>query len=67
MARVVTYQAPRGDTIALTEEQVQRLSEACVWPRNGIGEEYCTPTHGLHWGDPDFTDTEIDTLIREAR
>ena len=63
MTQVVTYQAPSGGTIDLTQEQVQRLEASRVWPRNGIGEEYCSVEVGLHRGVSTYSDAEIDAMI----
>jgi hypothetical protein len=63
MTKVITYQAPHGDTINVTRSQKIRLATAGMWPKNRRGEEYCTVSHGLHTGEPTFTDAEIEAMI----
>ena len=58
--RVFTYQAPNGEAIDLTQSQIFDLREADVWPRNSKGELYCTVSHGLHFGEPTFTNFSVD-------
>lgn len=53
MTKVITYQAPNGDTIRLTLLQVAELERNRTWPRNRVGEEYCQVSHGAHHGVPD--------------
>lgn len=64
MAKVITYQTPSGDTIDLTHDQIEKLNDAGVWPRNHRGEEYCSVSHGAHNGKPSLTDNEIREFIR---
>ena len=35
------------------------------WPRTARGEEYCTVSHGLHDGEPTYTDVEWADLLSE--
>lgn len=51
MNKVITYQAPNGQTIDLTPKQIATLERAGQWPRNASGE-YCSVSHGLHSGEP---------------
>jgi hypothetical protein len=51
--KVVTWQAPNGETINLTRQQERQLRAGGTWPRNSRGEEYCQVSHGLHIGEPD--------------
>jgi hypothetical protein len=48
MKKVITYQAPNGETIDLTEQEISEHRSAGTWPKNSRGEEYCTVSHGLH-------------------
>ena len=57
--RVVTYQAPNGETIDLSQAQVAMLERAQKWPRNNRGEEYCSVSHGLHEGIPIYSDAQL--------
>lgn len=57
--KVVTFQAPNGETIDLTSAQVQMLERAQKWPRNSRGEEYCSVSHGLHEGPPTYSDAQL--------
>lgn len=59
MWMVITYIAPNGATIRLTQAQIDMLDAARKWPRNPRGEEYCTVSHGLHYGEPSMTDAEL--------
>ena len=43
--RVVTYQAPNGEAIDLSQAQVAMLERGRKWPRNSRGEEYCSVSH----------------------
>ena len=52
--KVITYQAPNGETIDLTSAQVEMLERAQKWPRNSRGEEYCSVSHGVHAGTPTY-------------
>ena len=47
---VITYQAPDGATIDLTQVEIARHERQGTWPRNSIGQEYCTLVRGLHEG-----------------
>lgn len=64
--KVVTYQSPNGDTINLTRAQASKLTAARMWPRDYRGQEYCSVSHGLHRGEPTYTDAEIAALIDAA-
>jgi hypothetical protein len=63
MPKVVTYSAPSGGSINVTYKQERRLRNARTWPKNERGEEYCQVSHGLHAGEPSFTDDDIAKLI----
>lgn len=67
MTRVITYSSPTGATIRLTETQIAMLRKAGTWPRDWRGQEYCTVSHGLHNGIPDYTDSELRGFIIRAR
>ena len=57
--KVVTYQAPNGETIDLSQSQAAMLERAQKWPRNSRGEEYCSVSHGLHEGEPTYADAQL--------
>ena len=57
--KVVTYQAPNGETIDLSQSQAAMLERAQKWPRNSRGEEYCSVSHGLHEGEPTYSDAQL--------
>ena len=57
--KVITYQAPNGETIDLSLAQVAMLERAQKWPRNNRGEEYCSVSHGLHEGEPTYSDAQL--------
>lgn len=57
--RVVTYQSPNGETIDLTSAQVEMLERAQKWARNSRGEEFCSVSHGLHEGEPTYSDAQL--------
>jgi len=59
MNQVITYQSPSGATVDLTPAQIERLGCAGVWPRDFRGQEYCMFSHGLHEGDPTYSDAEL--------
>lgn len=63
--KVVTYQTDRGETINLSTTQIKRLKAAAKWPRNSVGREYCSVSHGMHYGTPTYTDAEIEQIIAE--
>ena len=57
--KVVTYQAPNGETIDLSQAQVAMLERGGKWPRTSRGEEYCSVSHGLHEGEPTYSDAQL--------
>ena len=57
--KVITYQAPNGETIDLSLAQVDMLERGGKWPRNSRGEEYCSVSHGLHEETPTYSDAEL--------
>jgi hypothetical protein len=59
MSKVITWQSPSGATIDVTPAQEAMLQAAGVWPRDESGGEYCSVSHGLHHGEPTFTDAEL--------
>ncbi len=59
-ALVITFQAPNGDSIHLTQAQIAAFHRAGTWPRNSRGEEFCSVSHGLHMGTPSMTDAPTD-------
>ncbi|MDI3258451.1 MAG: hypothetical protein QJR02_02010 [Sinobacteraceae bacterium] len=67
MSKVITYQAPNGQTIDLTRTQITMLEDAGKWPRTARGEEYCTVSHGLHVGEPSMTDDELHADVIDKR
>lgn len=60
--KVITYQAPDGAIINLTQRQVAMLEKAGRWPRNASGE-YCTVSHGLHAGEPTCETNLVSDLV----
>lgn len=60
--KVITYQAPNGATINVTEGQIKMARQVGAWPRSG-GQEYCTVSHGLHTGEPTYTSDEWIGLL----
>lgn len=67
MIKIVTYGvAGRGETIGLTPKQERMLRSAGVWPRNRHGH-YTNVQHGLHGGEPTYTDTEIAAAIEAGQ
>jgi len=56
---VITYQSPNGVIIELTPDQIRELDSAGVWPRDDQGQEFCSVSHGLHEGDPTYSDAEL--------
>lgn len=60
---VITYSSPRGGSINLTPKQVNILEAARVWPRDWSGEEYCTVSHGKHYGCPDTDSGLVSDLM----
>jgi hypothetical protein len=63
LRRVIEYESPTGQRITLTPAQVRRLDAARVWPRDGLGAEYCRVFRGLHRGVPTYDDAEIEEII----
>ena len=57
--KVITYQAPNGETIDLSQAQVAMLERAQSWPRNSRGEEYCSVSRGLHAGSATYSDAQL--------
>ena len=57
--KVVTYQAPNGETIDLSQAQVAMLERGGKWPRTSRGEEFCSVSHGLHEGEPTYSDAQL--------
>jgi hypothetical protein len=57
--KVITYQSPSESKINLTPDQVAKLERAGVWPRDERGQEYCSVSHGLHTGSPDYDDEQL--------
>lgn len=57
--RVVTYQAPNGETIDLSQAQVAMLEREQKWPRNSRGEEFCSVSWGLHAGSATYSDAQL--------
>lgn len=67
MAKVITYGvAGRGETIDLTRTQERMLRRANLWPRNRYGH-YTSVHHGLHQGEPTYTDSEIAAAIETGK
>lgn len=51
--QVVTWQSPRGNKFSIC----QNCARAHVPnPRDSVGQEFCTVSHGLHKGDCDHAD-----------
>lgn len=64
MQDVITYQSPGGARINLTPRQADILEGAGVWPRDARGREFCSVSHGEHYGRPTWTDEQIATMAR---
>ena len=64
--KVITYQAPNGETIDLSTGQVEMLERAQKWPRNSRGEEYCSVSHGAHAGVPTYSDAQLRIEVVNA-
>jgi len=62
MKTIITYQAPDGEKINLTPCQVARLRQEGRWLRNAHGAEFCTVSHGRHWGWPSYSDEELTEI-----
>lgn len=62
--KIITYQAPNGQTIDISRRQIRQLTAAGKWPRNKSGE-YCSISMGLHVGTPSRTDEELLALAGE--
>jgi hypothetical protein len=62
MQKVITYQS-KVAAINLTKKQVALLKDNRVWPKDYQGEEYCQVSHGLHLGEPTFTDAELSDEV----
>jgi hypothetical protein len=62
-AKVITYQTSNGSSINLTRKQIKVLEEAGEWPKNRVGEEYATVSHGLHDGYPDCETEVLSDLL----
>lgn len=62
MANVITYQNANDIYCNLTLQQAEKLEAAGLWIRNE-GGYLSLISHGLHWGEPDFTDEQITSLI----
>ena len=60
--RVVTWQAPDGETVNVTLQQAQAMRRASYWPRNSSGE-YCTVSRGQHRGRPTWTNAQLAAMI----
>lgn len=63
MSTVITFQSPRGEKINLTPAQVKTLEKAGCWPKDSVGEQYCTVSHGKHYGTPDCATNDIVDLL----
>ena len=63
---VVTYQSPSGSEINLTPKQIRHLEKQGVWLRDDGGQEYCTVSHGRHFGAPTFATIEALALATEG-
>lgn len=59
MFKIVTYQSPAGKRLSLTPRQERMIEASGFWPRDSIGQEYCSVHNGLHRGEPTYTDAEI--------
>ena len=65
--KVITYSAPSGGDISVTQRQAAILKKAGFWPRSPRGDEYCQVSYGLHVGCPTWTDAEVKGLILNCR
>ena len=60
--KVITYQAPNGSKIDVTDKQAKMMEAAGVWPKNNRGEDYCQVSQGLHAGEPTYNDEQIQSF-----
>lgn len=67
LARVITWQAPNGAKINITPKAEVLMKEKGFWPKNSIGEEYCSVSRGLHLADVDISAADVPDLIKKAR
>ena len=61
--KIITYQAPNGQTIDISRQQERQLAAAGKWPRNDSGE-YCSASMGMHSGQP--THADMDQLLERC-
>jgi hypothetical protein len=64
MIRIITWQSPSGRTVAITRRQEKTLRKAGFWPRDSHGDEFCSVSHGLHIGQPTWTDAQVEQIIQ---
>jgi len=58
MRKVVTWQSPRGYQVDLCNKCADKFKADKAWPRDELGEEYCTVSHGRHYGWCSFCSEE---------
>jgi hypothetical protein len=63
--RVVTWQSPSGRTCNVTRQQEKTMRKAGFWPRDSYGDEFCAVSHGLHVGQPTWTNTQLAAMIAQ--
>ena len=64
--KVVTWQAPRGDTLNVCQDCQSAYERDGAWLKNDIGEEYCQVSRGLHEWLCDICDRGGDKRELEA-
>jgi hypothetical protein len=63
--KVVTYQAPNGETLNITSGAEAIMLAAGYWPKNSRGEEFCKVSRGLHFGHADIDATEARRRVTQ--
>jgi hypothetical protein len=64
MTKIITWQSPSGHAIAITRRQEKMMRKAGFWPRDSRGGEFCSVSHGLHIGQPTWTDAQVEKIIQ---
>ena len=57
--KVVTWISPLGAKIDICQPCADRLTANHEWPRDHMGQEYCSVARGLHTGSCDIC--HVDT------
>jgi len=70
MRKVITFEAPHAgnDRVNVTPKQMAMFREAGfnhpIIPQRG---SFCNVYYGAHYGEPDYTDEQIQRFIAELR